>query len=435
MEAEDKDTEFRARQEVLEETGLHESDLHLVRAGRSQKIMSEGRVRFIVHPFLFHLRAGSATKIKLDWEHEDSDWIPLDKVKDKETVPNLIGTILRVWVPPKIAAGLDQIANDKVSGAQEMTASAISLLQLACTPENVAKCSEIAPIESSEAALSHAVDIGYLIAGSRPSMGAAMRNVLALTLWRVWEKLGELKMVEETFEAVRKSAEQVEVERRTAQQRMTDAFLALASGIASSIPGELGILTHSASSSVLASLLALHAEAKVLFHVYITESRPLFEGVGLAAKLGQKGVGVTVITDAAGLWIMKDRNRLIKMVVLGSDQLLPPSVERPRGAAVNKLGSTLVALAAREFGLTDNLYIVSSTDKLSDTEPNVEMNSPEEVSRSWSATPVVDVLNPYFEEIPGELIGGYVTEKGVVDSKGLGEAWTEMQEARKVWDL
>lgn len=438
MEKEDKDPLFRATTEILEETTLAGPDLKLVRAGRPQRIFDAGRLRFIVHPFLFHLSPGAAEKVRLDWEHEDQSWVSLQDVQNHQTVPDLATTITRVWVPREIGAGLDSLTADRTSGAQEMLVSAVELLKKASSSEMINECAAISPFKTKEAALSHLVDTAYLIRQARPGMASAMGSGMSSALAELKEKLDGLETAKDVFAALPGILECRLAEKAAGQERLEEVFSDLVGKVMSQrqANSELGILTHSASSTILRCLMRASKSFKL--HVYVTESRPLFEGVGLAAKLASAGIPTTVLTDAAVLHLLLQRK--VGLVVLGSDQLLVPSDSRPNGGAVNKIGSALLSLAAnyaRERGVDVRTYIVSSTEKLNSSEPHDETNDAVELAASWkeAAPNGVEVVNPYFEEIPGDFIAGYVTEKGVLDSSSLRKLWAGRETQEQIWDF
>ncbi|MDD4874406.1 MAG: NUDIX domain-containing protein, partial [Dehalococcoidales bacterium] len=58
--------------EIQEETGLLPVDMELVKAWNILTI-EDGAIRWMVHPYLFHIREKPG--IKIDWEHTDFKWI------------------------------------------------------------------------------------------------------------------------------------------------------------------------------------------------------------------------------------------------------------------------------------------------------------------------------------------------------------------------
>jgi len=81
--------------EISEETELYKKDLKLVKKGKPLEVIDENLKRkWIVHPFLFHVR--SPEKIKTDWEHTEVKWIKPGELKKYETVPGLAKALTRV---------------------------------------------------------------------------------------------------------------------------------------------------------------------------------------------------------------------------------------------------------------------------------------------------------------------------------------------------
>ena len=74
--------------EIAEETGLSGEDIKLVRKGEPLPVEDEKLgIRWVVHPFLFHINDRS--KVKIDWEHKETRWIDPKDIDDYQTVPML----------------------------------------------------------------------------------------------------------------------------------------------------------------------------------------------------------------------------------------------------------------------------------------------------------------------------------------------------------
>jgi PncC family amidohydrolase len=81
--------------EVSEETELYKKDLKLIKKGKPLEVIDKNLNRkWIVHPFLFHVKAPD--KIKIDWEHTEAKWIKPSELKKYETVPGLAKALARV---------------------------------------------------------------------------------------------------------------------------------------------------------------------------------------------------------------------------------------------------------------------------------------------------------------------------------------------------
>jgi translation initiation factor eIF-2B subunit delta len=170
---------------------------------------------------------------------------------------------------------------------------------------------------------------------------------------------------------------------------------------ASLIEDGMQVMTHSFSSTVLAACLEARHEGK-RFSVVCPESRPVCEGVALAASLGMHGIDASVITDAAVYRLLPE----VKLVWVGAD-----SVSR-RGIS-NKTGTAMLALAARELGVPS--YALCSSDKFlpASYEPPPESpKSPKEIMER--ELPHVTAVNYYFDLTPLAFVTGVVTDKGIL---------------------
>ncbi|MEM5871743.1 MAG: NUDIX pyrophosphatase [Candidatus Aenigmatarchaeota archaeon] len=84
----------RAKKEIEEETGLKKSDMKLLKKGKPFVYIDRNiKIKWIIHPFLFKIRTD---KIKLDWEHENMEWIRPENLKRYKTVPKLNESLRRV---------------------------------------------------------------------------------------------------------------------------------------------------------------------------------------------------------------------------------------------------------------------------------------------------------------------------------------------------
>jgi translation initiation factor 2B subunit (eIF-2B alpha/beta/delta family) len=178
------------------------------------------------------------------------------------------------------------------------------------------------------------------------------------------------------------------------QARMREAVRQSVERAAARIqPGE-AVLVHSFSDTVLEVLLAARSR---LQRVYVCEARPLCEGRQTAARLTAAGVPVTLVTDAQAALVMPHVNR----VMLGADAICAD------GSIVNKVGSTLIALAAKRHGRP--VTVVAQRIKTVDAaEAFLEWAPPDEV---WPDAPAeIQIQNVYFEQVPADLLTELVTE-------------------------
>jgi PncC family amidohydrolase len=85
METNDLEQAFT---EISEETELYRNDLKLTKRGKPLEVIDRSLNRkWIVHPFLFHVKAPE--KIKTDWEHTEMKWINPEELGKYKTVPGL----------------------------------------------------------------------------------------------------------------------------------------------------------------------------------------------------------------------------------------------------------------------------------------------------------------------------------------------------------
>ena len=92
----EKTPDEQALVEIVEETSLGGEDIKLVRKGEPLPVEDEKLgIRWVVHPFLFHINDRS--KVKIDWEHKETRWIDPKDIADYQTVPMLRETLARVY--------------------------------------------------------------------------------------------------------------------------------------------------------------------------------------------------------------------------------------------------------------------------------------------------------------------------------------------------
>ena len=78
----------RAKTEILEETGISEEEIKLLKANERIKIEAAQykNHEWNIFPFLFSTKN---SKIKLNWENSEFKWIKPNEIKNYETVPEL----------------------------------------------------------------------------------------------------------------------------------------------------------------------------------------------------------------------------------------------------------------------------------------------------------------------------------------------------------
>ena len=159
--------------------------------------------------------------------------------------------------------------------------------------------------------------------------------------------------------------------------------------------------------------------AGIPVHVWVSETRPRLQGAKLTAwELRQNGVPHTLIVDAAGAALM--RQRRVDLVLVGADRVAA------NGDVCNKIGTYEKALAAQDNQVPMYAAVPSSTIDwtLADGDAiPIEERSADEVAGSGAdaiAPPGTAVLNPAFDVTPGRLLTGIVTERGTCSATAAG---------------
>lgn len=232
-------------------------------------------------------------------------------------------------LPPEFQRQLDALARDRRRGAAELALAALPVLG---------------------------------------NLSKAQRRQAARTLIKAHPAMATLRWLDAQLEA-------------GADPERLVRHLILAAGEASCHAADLigkrsTVMTHSASSAVER---AFHA-ARRPFRIIATESRPNAEGARFARRLATLGFEVTLIPDASvSLWIAR-----ANVVFVGADAITPDGL-------VNKVGTRLLALAAREAGIP--FFAVCTSDKIVD---QVDLGRED-----------------LFDLTPKSLLTGVITENGI----------------------
>jgi len=194
------------------------------------------------------------------------------------------------------------------------------------------------------------------------------------------------------------------------------------------IPEGSGVLTHCNAGALatagygtaLGVIRSAWAEG-VRFHVFVDETRPLFQGARLTAwELDRERIPFTLITDNMAGWMMKQGE--ISLVIVGADRICR------NGDTANKIGTYGLAVLARHHHVPFYVAAPTSTIDLSlrrGEDIPIEERASEEVTHPLGkrvAPKGAKVRNPAFDVTPHHLIDALVTEKGIVRrpfTKGL----------------
>ena len=228
----------------------------------------------------------------------------------------------------------------------------------------------------------------------------SMKEDRTLTMAEVKERLHR--------ECVAIRDEDVEVSRRIGEYGLTLVK-----------PGD-GLLTH-CNAGQLATIkygtatapMYLGQERGYGFHIFCDETRPLLQGARLTAfELASAGMDVTLECDNMSASLMKSGR--VQAVFVGCDRVAA------NGDAANKIGTSLLALAAQRYHVPFYVCAPTSTIDMSlatGEEIPIEQREPEEVTDMWyekrMAPENIKVYNPAFDVTDNDLIAGIVTEYGI----------------------
>ncbi len=146
--------------------------------------------------------------------------------------------------------------------------------------------------------------------------------------------------------------------------------------------------------------------------VVCDETRPVCQGARLSVfEMQDEGIPVKLIVDSAAGRLMQEGR--INKVIIGADRVAC-------GGVANKIGSLMVALAAKRFHVPFYVAAPKSTfdDEISIYDVEIEERDPLEVlyyGKCRVAPEGTEVENPAFDIVPSDLITGIITEDGILD--------------------
>ena len=184
-------------------------------------------------------------------------------------------------------------------------------------------------------------------------------------------------------------------------------------------PGD-GLLTH-CNAGKLATVkygtatapMYLGHERGYNFKIFSDETRPLLQGARLTSfELSQSGLDVTLICDNMSASVM--RKGLVNAVFVGCDRVAA------NGDTANKIGTSMVALAAKRYNVP--FYVCAPTSTIdmntkTGADIKIELRPDHEVTEMWysrrMAPEGVKVFNPAFDVTDSDLITAIITEYGI----------------------
>lgn len=289
---------------------------------------------------------------------------------------------------PLLESAIQAIVDDRTHGAGWLAREAVKVM------ERVARASAATTLSDFVAELR---DAANRLGSSRPSM-APLRNEIAELFWRV------LRQARDEIDAAALKAYAVNQARRLVVTAERDAMLA-AEKAAELLSGGEGVLTGSYSATVAVALRKAFKRRRagggeMRIFVARSECAGIAYGPQLVEELGTAGMAATVIAD-------KDIARYAReaaMAVTGADSILAD------GSVVNGCPTLEIAKAIVLAGAP--FYVVGETAKV------------------FAGTEVR--LEPGFDLVPGELVSGVMSERGMLDAPAVSRMaakWKRMQEA------
>lgn len=216
------------------------------------------------------------------------------------------------------------------------------------------------------------------LALARP-MNAAVENAVAAAWSRYLETNDCQRAVSETIEEIEAAPEQIALAARKVVPSGT-------------------IMTHSWSSTAIELLKRIKPR-----RVIVPEARPFGDGLRVARELVHVGVSATLVTEAQMALFVHEADA----VVVGADTIMP------EGDFINKIGTRLLALAARDADVP--FYSVAETMKVSAPSEPKPFAVQEGKSKEICAEKWLEVRNVLYEVTPARLVTAYVTEHGPLD--------------------
>ncbi|MDI6798737.1 MAG: S-methyl-5-thioribose-1-phosphate isomerase [Candidatus Aenigmarchaeota archaeon] len=171
------------------------------------------------------------------------------------------------------------------------------------------------------------------------------------------------------------------------------------------------IMTHCHSGEALAVIKKARNEGKRI-SIFATITEPLEQGVRTAKELAKLKIPVTLITDNAAGFFVKD----VDCVLVGADAIRVDSKE-----LINKTGTLLLALAANEF--KKPFYVAANTLKIDRRKKFIIEERPAKEIRQELIRPGklegIKIRNPAFDRVPLRYVKNIITEKGVFKPKEI----------------
>lgn len=299
----------------------------------------------------------------------------------------------------KLPEEANRIAEDirsmRIRGAGLIARSAVEALQI------VARDSRAKDVESFVNELTEAARI---LLQTRPT-AVSLPNGIRYVMHRVNSGRSRALSVEMIRATAIQAAQDFIENAKTAVQKIGEI------GARRIVDGDI-LLTHCNSGAAIEVMKTAWSQGRK-FEVFVTETRPRFQGHITARELARAGIPVTLILDDAVRYFMQR----VDKVIVGADAVTA------NGALINKIGTSMVALAAHEA--RRRVFVAAETYKFSPETMigelvTIEERDPSEIISDEQQKRVgsIKVLNPSFDVTPPEYIDLIITERGIIPPVG-----------------
>ncbi|MDK2849710.1 MAG: ribose 1,5-bisphosphate isomerase [Candidatus Woesearchaeota archaeon] len=163
------------------------------------------------------------------------------------------------------------------------------------------------------------------------------------------------------------------------------------------------VYIHCHSSTVM-RILKRAWDKGTKFEVYLTETRPHYQGRKSAKELSEYGIPVTYFVDSAARFAIKKAD----IMLIGADAITND------GKVINKVGSEMFAIIANKYDVP--VYSCTNSWKY-DPESRFGYDTPIEEGRRedfWKDAPEKVKINTHlFDKVDAKLISGIISELGI----------------------
>lgn len=292
-----------------------------------------------------------------------------------------------------VTEALRNIKNMKIKGASEIAKYALESIR-----KDSRKIFKISRDEKEF--LSNFEIIKEMLLNTRPT-AVALPNALRFVEYRLKLKsknntVTKKELYDEMILAIDEFLNRIKKSKKEIARNFSELF-----------DSRVSIMTHCHSSVMVEVIKKLHKDKK-LKEVYVTETRPLYQGYITVRELREFGANVKLIVDSASGLFMKN----VDLILVGADAIAL------NGDLVNKIGTYPIAVVAKEenkkFFVTAESYKIA-TNARTGKDITIEYRVFKEIYKgnlNELGNPII--LNPSFDITPARYITAIVTEVGII---------------------